>query len=197
MKKIVVLILALFIVSCAAPINRKSSINYAITAQAALQKNDWNTARKYWAKAVVNAELGNSNPKRLAALSYEYGRALGVNCFFSESETYLKKSYDLDSTNSGPAHMSLLELARLNYDQKKYKEAAFYFEKLIPIYDKFNAEAKDPTGVALVFKEYSNALSSIDKKTKATTFSQRASELEKIGNKSNTERTPYGTQCVG
>jgi len=196
MKKIIILILITTIAACAAPINRKSSLNHTISAQAALSKGNWETARKHWAKAVVNAELGNANPQRLSALYYEYGRSLGVNCFFEKSETYLNKAKEIDKTNSGPIHMSLLELARLNYDQKKYTQSVSHFEQLLPIYNKHNAKAIDPTGVALVLNEYSSALNSIGKKDKASSFKKQATELAKSNKPSSTERTPYGTQCV-
>jgi len=171
-------------------------MNHTTSAQAALNKGDWETARMHWAKAVVNAELGNSNPQRLSTLYYEYGRSLGVSCFFEKSETYLNKAKEIDKTHSGPIHMSLLELARLNYDQKKYAQAATYFEQLLPIYNKHNAKTIDPTGVALVLKEYSSALNSIGKKEKAASLEKQATELAKSNKPSNTERTPYGAECV-
>ena len=196
MKRISVLVLVLLLGACAAPVNRKSSENHAMAAQAALNNGDWDSARRQWAQAVVNAELGNENPRKLATLYYEYGRALGVNCFFDKSSMYLNKAYELDKANSGPVHMSLLELARLNYDQKKYSQAVPYYEKLLPIYKKYDAEKRDPTGVALVYEEYSKSLTSIGEDTKAATFAKRSSELKSAGNQSNAERTPYGTQCV-
>lgn len=195
MNKAIIIILVSFVCACAAPINRHSASNHVQSANAAISMNDWVTAKKHWAKAVLNARLGNLGPKALTSLNYEYGRSLGVTCFYKESEEYLKYAYDYDKANSGPVHMAMLELARLNYDQKKYSEAIPYFEGLMPIYQKHNVENIDPSGVALVYEEYSKSLASTGDKVKSEELASRAEKLKKVGNRSSTERTPYGTQC--
>jgi len=198
-KKLTYIIcIATLISSCAAPINRKTS---EITAQAgylAQQQGDWDAARRNYAKALVNAELGNEPSQKVAVLNYEYGRSLGVTCFFDEAEKYLSKAMKADREINGPVHMSILELARLNYDQKKYQEAANYYNELLQIYEKHNAEKQDPVGVANVFTEYAVALKAIGQNAKSSSFNQRAVALKSINNGkiSNTERTPYGEQCV-
>lgn len=192
------LIFSLFASACAPAINRKT---FQITAEAGFesqQNGDWDAARRNFAKALLNAELGNETSETLSTLNYEYGRSLGVTCFYDKAEFYLKKSLELDLSTNGPDYMSLLELARLNLDQKKYKEAISYFEKLLPIYKEINAEKEAPYAVAEVLEEYAKALGKIGSIEKAELTKQKASALRAQNPEgySITDRTPYGTQCV-
>ncbi len=123
MKILILVLVPVLMVGCASAINKKSAVIHARSAQTEIANGNWDSARRHWAKAVVNAELGKMKPQARAVFNYEYGRSLGVTCFYSESEQYLKKAYDLDKAINGPIYMSVLELARLNYDQGKYEKA--------------------------------------------------------------------------
>ena len=187
----------LLMVSCAAPINRKTT---QITAQAGYQaqkSGDWEAARRNFAKAVVNGELGNLPQEQIAGLYYEYGRSLGATCFYDDSEKYLQKALDLDLKTKGPAYMSLLELVRLNLKTKNYSKAINFFERLIPIYKELNAEKESPIGVAEAYEDYSNALKQSGDIAKAKDYEEKAKQLRANNptGYSITERTPYGTQC--
>lgn len=184
-------------IGCAPAINQKSSAMHSQSAMSAIQNDDWGAARRHWAKAVVNAELANDDSKQLAILYYEYGRSLGVTCFYEMSENYLKKALEIDKKTSGPTHMSILELARLFYSQQKYMVAISYYEKLIPIYSELNADILDPIGVADVLDEYSSALAALGKKPESDFNKQQAQKLRfnNQGKTSSTDITPYGTKC--
>lgn len=166
-------------------------------AQKAVQNNDFNTAREYWVKAVENSELGKEPEQKLAVLYYEYGRALGVTCFFDESETYLKKAYEFDKKTNGPVYMSLTELGRLNLDQKNYNEALEYFNEVLPMLESMNAHIKAPMEFSFILDEYVEMLNKTGKEEEAQRNKQRALEIRKNNPRrfSITERTMYGSQC--
>ena len=193
--------LALLIVSSSIssnPINRKSAQTQATAAIKAQELGDWDAARKNWAKAVKNAELGKLDDKTLAVFYYEYGRALGVTCFFSEAESYLLKSKKLDEETTGEDYLSLSELARLNLDQNNYKQAKDYFETLFPKLDKVNASKEAPIAYADLLEEFHVVLFELGMRAKAKEVLRRANVLRSKypGYRSITERTPYGSICT-
>lgn len=195
--KHLVIILVFVLSGCASTLNERNAHHYANAGVAAQQAGDWEMARRHWSRAAVNAQLAGMTDKQQAIAFYEYGRSCGATCFFDESEKYLLMSLELDKSGGGPIHMSLLELARLNFDQKKYKEANRYFEQLPALYEKEKAAEKDPAGVALAYKEFSISLENTGRVKEAEKYSKISEQLEKIvkGNESNTERTPYGS-CI-
>jgi tetratricopeptide (TPR) repeat protein len=197
MKIVNLLLVILFLISCAAPINRKTADITGRAGYEAQKAGDWDSARRNYAKAVVNGELGNLPQEQMAGLYYEYGRSLGATCFYEESEKYLQKALDIDLKTNGPAYMSLLELARLNLQIKNYAKAITYFDKLMPIYKELNAEKDSPIGVAEAYEDYSYALKESGDIVKARDFEAKAKQLRAINpdGYSITERTPYGTQC--
>lgn len=89
-------------VAWASPINRKNAEHYTRHGAIAIANNDWQTARKAFTRAVVNADLGGVTPSTRAVLSYEYGRSLGATCFFDDATFYLNQAYDLDKQTGGP-----------------------------------------------------------------------------------------------
>ena len=135
-------------------INQRVSEIHTDSAMISLKNGDWDSARRHWARAVNNAELENESDATRSMLHYEYGRALGVTCFFDLAQQELLESLELDRISSGPFHMPLLELARLNLDQKKWVESQRYYEELFLVYDAVGAEDLDPASVALVYEEY-------------------------------------------
>ena len=184
------------IASCASSINQKSASIHINSAQSALKNSDWNEARKHWAKAVVNADLSDTPEKTRAILYYEYGRSLGVTCFFSESENYLNKAYDLDKKTDGPFYMSLLELARLNFDQLNYQNSSKYYELLIPELEKLGLDKEAPVEYSNILNEYSYVLSKLERIDLSNSIKSQA-ELISSSSKgySITDRTPYGKYC--
>ncbi len=189
--------LLLPIASCANPINARNASLHAQVANEAGNSGDWDTARRHWAKALVNAQLAGSPTQQLAVFNYEYGRALGVTCFYDEAEKYLLKAFELDTQCGGPAFMSLAELAHLKYDQKQYDKAVGYFERAIRAMEKAHAAEKAPAGFAIILDEYASAMENTGRLSEAKDLRGRATELRKLKPevRPSTERTPYGTQC--
>ena len=198
MKLFAMFFLMVCLVSCASDVNRKSAVIHAQAAQNAIENNDWDAARKSWSKAVVNSELAHEPDQKMAVFYYEYGRALGVTCFYDESEVYLKKAYELDKKTNGPVYMSLTELARLNLDQDKYSKSLLYFEELIPLLDKINAKSEAPLEYSNILEDYSKSLLNTKQIEKSKSIMQDVEEIRKMNQNrySITERTLYGSQCI-
>ncbi|MBA3031349.1 MAG: tetratricopeptide repeat protein [Desulfobacterium sp.] len=197
-KDAVVVLLAFVVTGCASAINTTNAEHHATSANEAGKAGDWTTARKQWAQALVNAQLAGASAQQLAVINYEYGRALGVQCFWDEAENYLLKAYELDFKTSGPEFMSLTELSRLKYDQKQYDKAVGYYKIAIQAMEKAGAPEKAPSGFADILDEYASALQNEGKVTESTVFRSKADELRRLnpGGHSITDRTPYGTQCT-
>lgn len=132
MRKLIILIQIFTLIGCATAINQKSATNHMRAAVSARQVGDWDLYRRHWAKAVVNSKLAHEPEQKMAVLNYEYGRALGVTCFFEEAEKYLNVAYQQDVNTGGPSYNDLVELARLNLDQKKWKKSITYYKKVLP-----------------------------------------------------------------
>jgi len=180
---------------CAMPINQHNARNYANSGFEAVQSDDWKFARRQWGRAVYNADLGFMDKRERAVYYYEYGRTLGVTCAFEEAEEYLSKAYELDLQTGGPVFMSLVELSRLNLDQKKYQEAVDYFKKALSELEEVNAPEKSPTDFSELLKEYAIALNGIGRLEDAREIEEKSALYENSGQESVTERTPYGLHC--
>lgn len=177
---------------------QKTSDNYARVAHSFMVAGEWEKALEPAKRAVINADSANLSPEKRAIAHYEYGRALGVTCSFAEAESELKIAYELDKQTKQPLFLSLTELARLNFDQGKYKEASEYFEKTIDEIRKVKADASAPIAFAEILNEYSIALEKAGNKKKAALAKSEASAILKNNPKrfSITDRTPYGKHCL-
>ena len=91
--------------------------------------------------------------------------------------------------------MSLVELFRLNLDQRKYKEAAKYFKMALYDLEKTNAQNESPAEFFKLLEEYAVALNAIGNFEEAKNAKERALETKKIAKFSITDRTPYGSYC--
>lgn len=190
------LLCALFISQAwATPMNRENATKHANAGGNAAASGNWDTARKEWAQAVKNGELGNIPEQHQAIFYYEYARAAGVTCFFDISETYLNKAYELDKKIGGPYFLSLVELFRLNLDQEKYIVAIKYFKKVLPVLEEINAPTQSPAEFAKLLDEYSVALKSIGKNNEARKLKDRSNKIKRKAKNSITDRTPYGSSC--
>jgi len=173
------------------------SDHYAQSARGFMAAGDWKKALEPAKHAVLSADSANINQEKRAVAHYEYGRALGVTCSFKESESEFKIAYELDKQSKQPLFLSLTELARLNLDQGKYKEASEYFEKTIDEIRKVKAEVGAPTAFAEILNEYATALEKTGNKKKSAAARNEASTILKNNPKglSITDRTPYGKHC--
>lgn len=191
----IIILSVLVVMACAKPLNRHEALKHADFASLASTDERWDLVRREWAKAVLDADLGNLEPDQRAVFYYEYGRSLGITCYWSLAEQYLVKAYELDAEIGGPAYLSLIELFRLNLDQKKYKEATVYFKKALPELEKLNAPTESPEEFSKLLTEYSIALEGIGYIEEGKRVKDRAMSVGKSARQSITERTPYGSHC--
>lgn len=199
MKIAVVLVLGLLIAAgCGNPINRKTAQNYAGAGYQAINAGDWKLAQKNFGKAIVNAELGGAEPQHMAVLKYEYGRASGVVCDWTNAEAALKEAFNLDAANGGPSYMALYELGRMHFDRKQFAKARSYYDQVYLEFGKVGVETKDPLGFAQYLEEYVVILQETGAQQDAMTYQERAAKIRGMfpEGKSPTEKTPYGTQCA-
>lgn len=196
-RKFIFYLLLLSLVGCASPINRKNAEIYTRQGTLAIALNDWQAARRAFAKAVVNAELGNVPPSTRAVLNYEYGRSLGVTCFFDDAEYYLEQAYKLDKETGGPIYLSLVELARLHLDQRNFATSTSYFKQALIELELFDIPETGPIGYADVLDETAIALAAINQTDEASQMKLRSQEirLKHPNKRSITDRTPYGKYC--
>jgi tetratricopeptide (TPR) repeat protein len=192
------LVLSFALSGCASEIQKRTSQNYTLIGMQAQARGDWDTARRAYARAVVNAEHAKLSPNTRALLTYEYGRSLGVNCFYDLAESELNLAYKLDKEAGNPLYLSLTELARLTFDQQKFQSSIIYFEQSIKELDQAKFTEKAPTGYADILDEYSIALFNVDRKADSAAIKKRSIEIRNANpnGKSITDRTPYGKFCV-
>ncbi|CAG4903917.1 hypothetical protein R52603_03144 [Paraburkholderia saeva] len=195
---ITMLVSTLILGGCASAVSDHVSTNYTAVGAAAEARGDWDKARQAFARATLNADQADLPPARKAVAHYEYGRTLGVTCFFDESERELNVAYQLDKQAGQPLFLSLVELARLNLDQQKFAQSAGYFERALPYLDKAGAATRAPTAYADILDEYARALSGAGRSAEAKALADRATALRNgtPGKHSITDRTPYGKFCA-
>jgi len=195
------LLIFIFLTGCVQSINLKQAeIHYNAGSQYE-DKGDFISAKEQFAKALSDARLGKAKPAAISMLTYNLGRVTGYACDFEQSEKLLIEALKLEEKVTGPSSgittMRLFELARLNYDQGKYAEAAKYYSRGLPLVEALNVIESDPITFANALDEYSRALEetgNIDESIKIKTKSKKIKE-------SNSERevvlVPKRYRCNG
>lgn len=187
----------LAIAGCANPINRVTYKRYYQWGMAAEQNQDYEKAKENYYRALVNARIGNLGPQDNASAAYSLGRMLGILCDHDNAEKMLLEGLQFDEQSHGPVHMSFIELARLKFDQGKYGESVAYFKKALPLVDKKEYIDADPIGFAVIYGEYSDALSKTGRQADAEKLAVKAEQLrmDYPDRKAVAERTPYKENC--
>jgi tetratricopeptide (TPR) repeat protein len=164
---------------------------------AAENQGDWDAARRIYAQTFADKNLAQTSPRYRAVLHYEYGRSLGVTCFFTEAEHELTLAHNLDKKNSGVFYLSLTVLVRLNLAQQKFPEALSYFERALAELDPAITAKTTPVFYANVLDDYALALSGTGHPGRAKAATRQAAEVRAniIGEQRNGDTTPYGKQC--
>lgn len=167
---------------------------YSRAGHAAQARNDWTAARMYWSRALRAAESAHLPPTYLVIYYYEYGRSLGAVAEFTDAETNLKKALQLDRDNNGNYFLDLSELARLNYDQRKFAEAAVFYEQDVAAIESAKADETSPAGFVELLVEYADCLKQIGQADAAGKIDARIAVIKAKHPvlHSVTDRTPYG-----
>lgn len=200
--RILILITSVLIFSGCASRDINSSIppstRHAIAAEAAGRRNHWDAARSHWANAVTCAEREERAPTTLAEMYFEYGRSLAVLGEFTAAETYLLKALEIDKKTYGNFDAVLTELARINLDQKKHKEALAYYDELLLSLMKIKLDSAKPESFLTILTEYSTCLSALGRDQDASTVDSliKRFQSENYYATPSQKRIPYGNRIV-
>ncbi|WP_353192374.1 hypothetical protein [Pandoraea pnomenusa] len=187
------------VTGCTTPVRKPSGPDYAAMGGAAEVRGDWDTARRDFGQAVLVADQSGWPASQRAAMHYDYGRALGVTCFYAEAERELSLAYDLDILTNRYRYPALIELARLALAQRQFVQSAKYFNRALGSLDRMDAARKAPFAYVELLEDYALALGGADDAKSATRIIDRAAKvrasLDAADQRQATSRTPYGTHC--
>ncbi len=178
-------------------LNLRNAERYAQSCRGWQGQHEWWKARWNCSRAVVNATLGRAPDNAIAALWYEYGRTSGAICDYKEAKRGLDEAPKLDERANGPAFITLLELARLNYEQGQFQEAYVYYERAEKALPMDRATREDAIGYAEMLEEYALSANRLDNAAKGRMLLNRAKDLRQANTDKtfHTDRTPYGKFC--
>lgn len=198
MKRLIPGIIILLSLTGCASVDETSAGDTMQKGAAARDRGDWDAARRIYAGSFADRNLAQTSPRYRAVLHYEYGRSLGVTCFYKEAENELTLAHDLDKKSGGVFYLSLTELGRLNLAQEKYPEAVAYFERVLAELDPAIVAKKAPSFYADLLDDYASALSGAGRPKNAEAATKQAADARANipADQSANERTPYGTQCA-
>lgn len=180
-KMISISAFSLICCACVPSINMKEAqIHY----QAALNfdvQGDYVSAREQYWKSLVAARSAGAEPEVISMLSYEFGRVTGYTCHLDESEKYLLEALQMEENlphrNGRNITIRLFELARLTYDQKRYKDAASYYSKALQEAERNGSIKLNPIAFANAYEECAVALSQCGDSGSAQEALQKAQGL--------------------
>ena len=204
MWKLISGLIIVFSMTGSAVAAEKTVTAYLQDAAAASQRGDWNTARSIYSRLFTDERLAQSDLRFKAVLHYEYGRALGVTCFFKEAEREFIAGNELDKNDGdkqtgGVFYLSLTQLGRLNLAQRKFPEAVSYFEQILGELDPVISANTVPSFYSNLLDDYASALSGAGRSEEADVAGKRAAEIRasvRTAPRAIVDPTPYGTQCV-
>ena len=157
---------------------------------------DWPTAHQYWSVMVKFASKVDTPLADYAGFLFEHGRALGVLCDFTEAERVLQQAQHYFERIKGPAHLVLIELARLNLAQKRYLSALTHFDEILKRVANGDLGEIEPGWHEIIVNEYADALRAVGRDALAD---EKRNLLHPDSNQPPRVmeyRTPYGSQCT-
>ncbi|VVE03685.1 hypothetical protein PTE31013_02275 [Pandoraea terrigena] len=189
----------LAVAGCSVPERKPSGPDYAALGGAAEVRGDWDGARRAFGQAVLVADQSGWPASHRAAMHFDYGRALGVTCYYTEAGRELSLAYDLDILTGHFRYPALIELARLSLVQRQYAPSVKYFGRALGALDRMEASRKAPLAYAEVLDDYALALGGAGDPEAAARIIDRAAKVRAgLGEAvlaQATSRTPYGTHC--
>ena len=162
-------------------------------------QGDFVSAREQYWKALIAARAGGAEPGAISMLTYEFGRTTGYACHLEESENSLLASLKLEESlpqrNSRNIGIRRFELARLMYDQKRYKDAANYYSKALAEVEQNNSAKSDPIAFAGIYEEYADALAQSGENNPAQEALRKAKSLREENPDRKAEFKPVRYKC--
>lgn len=191
--------LGLICCACATSINMKEAQIHYQAARNFENQGDFVSAREQDWKALVAARLGGAEPETISMLTYEFGRTTGYACHLEESEKFLVESLKLEESlpqrNSRNIGIRRFELARLMYDQKRYKDAARYYSEAIREVEQNNGVKSDPIAFAGIYVEYADALAQSGENNPAQDALRKAKSLREANPGQEAKFKPVRYKC--
>lgn len=158
--------------------------------------NRWEQAYQRWVQIVEEGKREERPDGDMAVYYHNLGRTAGVTCRFDESEQALLRAVALYDETGGRSFDPLIELGRLDLDQKKYPASVRHFQQALDAMEraKFAAE---PRNQALVLDDYALALAKSGDADGAKRVRERAVALRKSAPQAGgySGRPPYGKFC--
>ena len=205
--RIGLLFVACAIAGCANPLNQHTAENYYREGERALQAGNLPLAKRDFSRALINAQLGHMGPAAEAQAAKKLAQVLGNMCEYDEAEQSFLQAITAEELAFPAVPLrtfpTRVELAQFNFDIERYDRAVLYYEKALPIGAPV-LERKDPLRLALLFDDYSVALSKVGKSGEAADAKANASSLRANAQgqsagvaKSAADYAPYPKSCTG
>ncbi len=194
-------LVALIISGCAHELNRRNADKYYDLGLRAEAQGNYAGARESFWRAWVNARDGEASSTYKSAVLYNLGRMTGYTCDFSQAEKLLQDALDMEIPLSGPdsgnISKRLFELARISFDQRKYAEAARFYERGIPMAERLGIEKDDPIILANSLDELAQSYEESGQSAKAVSPRSRAAAIRARYPNQSAKFVPvrYSKQC--
>lgn len=152
----IVLTAVLLVSSCANPVNRVTSDNYAETCSAAEKNRRLDVAEQACHRALVNVDWGNLGPELKSQRLYNLGRIKRQLAKFGEAEGLFKQSLEIEEklspANDPKIGRRLIELSVSLAGQDKWAEGTKYVERAAPISSQYSGSER--SFAAFAFSKY-------------------------------------------
>ena len=174
----ITLVSIVLIAGCANPVNQVTSDNYAETCSVAESNQNLSVAEEACYRSLVNVDLGNLGPELKSQRLYNLGRIKRQLAKFSEAESLLRLSLEIESQLSAQTDPKigrrLVELAVSLAGQDRWMEGAALLEQALPIALKFSDSEK--AYLVLVLSEFSMRIAPTNPEL-AKTFETKSKEI--------------------
>ncbi|MBI5773204.1 MAG: tetratricopeptide repeat protein [Verrucomicrobia bacterium] len=166
---------------CANPLNIGHYERYMDGGADAERAGDYQFARKCYARAQANAEVGFLGKAAESAAYYNWARMTGMLGDFAEAERGFKQALKLEEEVYGPggghASMRWFELARLYFAWGRYQDSVTAYEQGFPLADRKNIQQSDPVTYAAVVRDFAAALEKAGQAGRAQQERERAASI--------------------
>ncbi|MGZ8946146.1 MAG: hypothetical protein ACXW1W_12050 [Methylococcaceae bacterium] len=175
----------LLVGGCANPVVSQTYSIYLGQGHRALDRGDLAGAEQAYYRALVNTRIGRLSDESVAVALYNLGRVKRFLCKDDEAEQLLRDSIEVGEKSASPDFGSpgfsmsqpYFELARLYYDQQRYKETVERMERAWPIVEKLGVEKTFPAVYAYTLEQYADALRKIDREHEAELVDAKVKSL--------------------
>jgi tetratricopeptide (TPR) repeat protein len=172
---------ALLAAGCANPINEATWHRYTAAGNAAKARGDLGTAEEAHRRAVINDRVGNLGAEHEALALHNLALVKRDLCKLDEAEESLRRAYELRDKNpdTPPRNLTgtIVELAQLYYEQRRYADVAPLMERGLPLLVQLDVERVNPATFAHVLVEYADTLRNLNRTTDADNVDARVTTL--------------------